>query len=167
MAVVAGKSKMTAYLLWFFLGWCSAHKFYLGKTGVGILYLLTGQLGLIGWVIDAFTLGSQVDNYNLLHGLHEGPGVLQSLASSNQNNQNIVVNVAAPAADATASQTKISAEKQILALSEKSSALTIKQIVSQTSLEMEEAETTIKKLVEKGLAKEQVGQDGKLTYDFS
>jgi TM2 domain-containing membrane protein YozV len=167
MAVVAGKSKTTAYLLWFFLGGLSAHKFYLGKTGIGILYLLTGQLAGIGWIIDLFTLGSQVDNYNLLHGLHEGPSVLQNMASSNQNNQNIVVNVAAPTADASASQPKISAEKQILALSEKSSVLTIKQIVSQTSLEMEDAEATVKKLVEKGLAKEQVGQDGKLTYDFS
>jgi TM2 domain-containing membrane protein YozV len=37
MAVVAGKSKVTAYLLWFFLGALSAHKFYLRKTGVGIL----------------------------------------------------------------------------------------------------------------------------------
>jgi TM2 domain-containing membrane protein YozV/predicted transcriptional regulator len=170
MAVVA-KSKTTAYLLWFFFGWCSAHKFYLGKTGVGILYLLTGQLFGIGWIIDLFTLGTQVDTYNVLHHVQEGPGVLQNLASSlqssNQNNQNIVVNVAAPTADTSATQTKISAEKQILALSEKTSVLTMKQIISQTNLEMEDAETTIKKLIEKGLAKEQVGQDGKITYDFT
>jgi TM2 domain-containing membrane protein YozV len=159
MAVVAGKSKATAYLLWFFLGWCSAHKFYLEKTGIGILYLLTGQLFGIGWLIDLFTLGSQVDNYNLLHGLH------QNLQSSNQNNQNIVVNVAAPTG--TAPEVKVSAEKQILALSEKSSSLSIKQIVSQTALDMEEAEEAVKKLVSKGMAKEQVGSDGKLTYDFT
>ncbi|MDR1901645.1 MAG: TM2 domain-containing protein [Treponema sp.] len=165
MAVVAGKSKTTAYLLWFFLGWCSAHKFYLEKTGIGILYLPTGQLFGIGWLIDLFTLGSQVDNYNLLHGLHEGPGVLQGLQSNNQNNQNIVVNVAAPTG--TTPEVKISAEKQILALSEKSSSLSLKHIVSQTSLDMEEAEEAVKKLVSKGMAKEQVSSDGKLTYDFS
>jgi predicted transcriptional regulator len=132
---------------------------------------LTGQLFGIGWLIDLFTLGTQVDTYNALHHVQEGPGILQNLASSlqssNQNSQNIVVNVAAPTADASATQTKISAEKQILALSEKTSILTIKQIVSQTNLEMDDAEVTIKKLVEKGLAKEQVGQDGKITYDFS
>lgn len=166
MATVAGKSKVTAYLLWFFLGWCSAHKFYVGKTGIGILYLLTGQLFGIGWLIDAFTLGSQVDNYNLLHGLHEPPHALASAMSSNQNSQNIVVNVASPTGDAS-KESKVSAEKQVIALSEKSSSLTVKQIVSQTSLEMEEAEETVKKLVAKGLAKEQVGSDGKITYDFS
>jgi TM2 domain-containing membrane protein YozV len=87
MAVIPIKSKTTAYLLWFFLGWCSAHKFYLGKTGVGILYLLTGQLAGIGWLIDLFTLGGQVDTYNILHSNMSGGG--------NQT-QNVVVNVTAP-----------------------------------------------------------------------
>jgi hypothetical protein len=164
MAVVAGKSKTTAYLLWFFLGAVSAHKFYLGKIGIGILYLLTGQLFGIGWLIDLFTLGSQVDNYNLLHGLHGGSGVLQN---SQSNNQNIVVNVTAPTPTGTTPEVKISAEKQILTLSEKISSLSIKQIVSQTALEMEEVEEAVKKLVSKGMAREQVGSDGKLTYDFS
>jgi TM2 domain-containing membrane protein YozV len=171
MAVVVGKSKTTAYLLWFFLGWCSAHKFYLEKVGVGVLYLITGQLFGIGWIIDLFTLGSQVDLYNALHGFKEGPSIIDAAASAvasnnNQNSQNIVVNVAAPT-DASGKEPKISAEKQILMLSEKSSTLTVKQIVSQTSIEMDEAEEIVKKLVAKGMAKEQVGADGKLTYDFS
>jgi hypothetical protein len=58
------KSKTTAYLLWFFLGFWGAHKFYLGKTGMGILYLLTAGLFFVGWIIDLFTLGRQVDQYN-------------------------------------------------------------------------------------------------------
>ncbi len=58
------KSKTIAYLLWFFLGILSAHRFYLGKFGTGILYLLTLQLGGIGWLIDLFILGSMVDQYN-------------------------------------------------------------------------------------------------------
>ena len=162
MAVISVKSKTTAYLLWFFLGWCSAHKFYLDKTGVGILYLLTGQLFGIGWLIDLFTLGSQIDLYNALHGAQSGGG-----ASVNTNqNQNIVVNVSGPAA-ASSPEPKLSAEKQVLTLAEKSPSLTIKQIVSQTSLEMDEAEETVKKLVAKGMAKEQASSDGKLTYDFS
>ncbi|MDR0909918.1 MAG: TM2 domain-containing protein [Spirochaetaceae bacterium] len=156
---VKPKSKMVAYLLWFFLGWCSAHKFYLGKTGMGILYLLTAQLAGIGWIIDLFTLGNQVDLYNALHN-NNGGGV------NTQQNQNVVVNVTAPAA-APAPAAKVSADKQILALSQKIPTLTIKQIVSQTDLEMDEAEEAVKKLVAKGMAKEQVGSDGKMTYDFS
>ncbi len=58
------KSKTVALLLWFFLGWLSAHRFYVGKTGTGILYLFTGQLGGIGWIVDLFLIGTMVDNYN-------------------------------------------------------------------------------------------------------
>jgi TM2 domain-containing membrane protein YozV len=61
------KSKGIAYLLWFFLGVFGIHKFYLDKIAVGIIYLLTGGLFMIGWIYDLFTLGSQVDVYNALH----------------------------------------------------------------------------------------------------
>ncbi len=59
------KSKAVTYLLWFFLGFLSAHRFYLGKWGSGILYLLTGQLFGIGWIIDLFLIGGMVERYNL------------------------------------------------------------------------------------------------------
>ena len=78
------KSKGLAYLLWFFIGGFSAHRFYLGKIGTGILYLITFQLGGIGWIIDLFILGGMVDNYNLRHGFI-GPNKAQ--------NPNIIVNV--------------------------------------------------------------------------
>lgn len=35
-----------------FLGWMGAHKFYAGRTGMGILYLLTFGLFGIGWIVD-------------------------------------------------------------------------------------------------------------------
>ena len=60
------KSKLIAYLLWFFFGLLGIHNFYLGKVGMGILYLLTGGIFGIGWLIDLFTLGGQVDTYNAL-----------------------------------------------------------------------------------------------------
>ncbi len=84
------KSKGTAYLLWFFLGGFSAHRFYLGQIGIGILYLLTFQLFGIGWIIDLFILGGMVDKYNLMNGF-KGP----NSGSVNQN-QNVVVNVSVP-----------------------------------------------------------------------
>ena len=37
---LTGKNKITAALLAFFLGGLGAHKFYLGQTGLGILYLI-------------------------------------------------------------------------------------------------------------------------------
>ena len=60
------KSKTTAYLLWFFLGVFGVHKFYLGKIGMGILYLFTAGFFGIGLLIDLFTLGGEVDAYNAL-----------------------------------------------------------------------------------------------------
>lgn len=60
----AKKSKLAAYLLWLFLGGVSAHKFYLEKDGVGILYFVTGQMLWFGWFVNLFTLGKQVDAYN-------------------------------------------------------------------------------------------------------
>lgn len=53
-----------AYLWWFFLGALGAHKFYLGKTGMGVLYIFTGGLFLVGIIYDLFTLGGQVRRYN-------------------------------------------------------------------------------------------------------
>ncbi|MDN3583287.1 NINE protein [Mucilaginibacter flavus] len=80
------KSKTTAYLLWFFLGAFGAHKFYLNKIGIGIIYFFTLGLFGIGWFIDLFILGGQVDTYNALFG--------RGFEAHNNNNvNNIVVNV--------------------------------------------------------------------------
>lgn len=62
------KSKRVAYLLWLFLGIFSAHRFYLGKYEIAILYLFTGQLFGIGWLIDLFLISDMVNKYNLRHG---------------------------------------------------------------------------------------------------
>lgn len=46
------KNKWTAFLLCLFLGGLGAHKFYEGKTGMGILYIFTLGLFGIGVLID-------------------------------------------------------------------------------------------------------------------
>ena len=50
------KSKWAAVVLCFFLGVFGAHKFYEGKVGMGILYLLTAGLFGIGAIVDFFIL---------------------------------------------------------------------------------------------------------------
>ncbi len=54
------KQTSPVYLLWFFIGWAGAHKFYLGKKGIGILYMFTGDFLGIGLIVDLFTLSGQV-----------------------------------------------------------------------------------------------------------
>lgn len=48
--------KWVAFLLCFFLGYFGAHKFYEGKTGMGVLYLFTAGLFGIGWFIDTIVI---------------------------------------------------------------------------------------------------------------
>lgn len=50
------KNRTTALLLCFFLGAFGAHRFYVGKTGTGILYLLTIGLFGIGVLVDFITI---------------------------------------------------------------------------------------------------------------
>lgn len=57
-AVHAGRwrNKWVAFFLCLFLGFFGAHKFYEGKIGMGILYLLTVGIFGFGWIIDCIIL---------------------------------------------------------------------------------------------------------------
>jgi len=60
-----------AYVFWLMLGLFGGHKFYLGRTGMGLAYLFTlGFLGF-GLLLDLFTLPGQVRHANdALYGKH-------------------------------------------------------------------------------------------------
>lgn len=75
------KSLIVAYLLWWFLGFFGAHRFYLGRIGSGLLMLLVsavswvltfvviGYLGVafigLWWLIDAFLIPSMARRHNM------------------------------------------------------------------------------------------------------
>lgn len=46
------KSKLVTFLLCWFLGVFGVHRFYVGKIGTGILWLLTGGLFGVGVLVD-------------------------------------------------------------------------------------------------------------------
>ncbi len=58
------KSKSVAYILWLFLGLFGVHRFYLGHVWYGIFFFFTFGIFGIGWIVDAFLLGQEVDLYN-------------------------------------------------------------------------------------------------------
>jgi len=50
------KNYSATLLLVLITGLIGGHRFYAGKVGTGILFLFTGGLLGIGWVVDIFTV---------------------------------------------------------------------------------------------------------------
>jgi TM2 domain-containing membrane protein YozV len=63
-------SLVFGYLLWIF-GFTGSHRFYYGKTATGLLWLATGGLFLVGWIVDFFLIPSMDRNADLR--FPEGP----------------------------------------------------------------------------------------------
>lgn len=49
---ISNKNKSTAFCLCLFFGLFGAHRFYVGKVGTGVFYLLTVGGIYIGWIVD-------------------------------------------------------------------------------------------------------------------
>ena len=55
--------KWVAFLLCLLLGFVGAHKFYEGKAGMGVLYILTMGLFGFGWFIDLIVILTKPNPY--------------------------------------------------------------------------------------------------------
>ena len=56
-SAAGSKDKTTAGILAILLGWLGIHKFYLGRTGMGVVYLLCGTVGWVTFGIVPFIIG--------------------------------------------------------------------------------------------------------------
>lgn len=52
------EQKKTALYLCIFLGWFGIHRFYLKKYATGLIWMFTGGLFFVGWIIDIVTIAS-------------------------------------------------------------------------------------------------------------
>ncbi len=59
----APKDKWVAFVLAFFLGFLGVHRFYEGRIGTGILWMLTGGLFGIGWFVDWIVILTKPNPY--------------------------------------------------------------------------------------------------------
>lgn len=146
------KSIIVAYLLWFFLGYAGAHKFYLERIGMGVFYLFTcGGFG-IGWFIDLFTLPKQVKNANLL-------------AMAKLSFGDLPLNHAGKLKSKVL--TKKEKEKIILQTAKKyGGRITPVELAADTDLSINEAEDILKELSKKGYADLRVSDSGAILYEF-
>lgn len=64
---ISSYRRWIAFALCFFLGCLGIHRFYVNKIGTGVLYLFTGGLLGIGWLVDLIMIacGSFTDEGGL------------------------------------------------------------------------------------------------------
>lgn len=66
-APISSKSRWIAFILCFFFGYLGFHRFYVGKVGTGIIYILSGGLFGIGIIYDIIMIlfGKFKDKYEM------------------------------------------------------------------------------------------------------
>jgi ribosomal protein L37E len=52
------RSRLVALLLCVLLGYLGVHRFYVGKIGTGILWLMTGGMFGVGYIVDAILIAT-------------------------------------------------------------------------------------------------------------
>jgi hypothetical protein len=146
-----------AYALWAISG-CGAlglHRFYLGKTGTGFLWLVTGGLAGVGCVYDVFTLPRQVREANVRYetaiALENGAGI--------GSNYRIVSDGAYKKAETP--------EKIILKVARKNKGIvTPGEVAIESDIAVEDARKELDKLAKSGMAEIRVRSSGVVVYFF-
>jgi predicted transcriptional regulator len=147
-----------AYFLWLISG-CGAlglHRFYLGKIPTGILWMISGGLGMVGSIYDFFTLPNQVREANFRQAILDGT-VRQNVEGSSWRRVSD--------GEAHIVREKESVERAILRLAKTNKGiLTASELALSANISLEEAKKDLDAMVSKGFADLRVRQSGALVY---
>jgi predicted transcriptional regulator len=152
-----------AYLLWLISG-CGAlgfHRFYLGKIPTGLLWMMTGGLGMVGSIYDFFTLPGQVREANIRNALYDRR---TQQPAGRQDGWRYVNDAQYKVVNGKNSE-KESPERVILKLAkENSGILTVSEVALGANITIDEAKKIHDTLVTKGFAELRVRKSGSLVY---
>jgi TM2 domain-containing membrane protein YozV/predicted transcriptional regulator len=144
-----------AYLLWLISGFGALgfHRFYLGKIPTGVLWMLTGGLGMVGAIYDFFTLPGQVREANIRNAIFTASTVNGNhWRYVNDGNSRIV-------------REKESIERIILKIAKENRGIfTASEVALAANISIDEAKRDLDALVSKGVAELRVRQSGTLVY---
>lgn len=154
----AQPSKGVAYLLWAlcFVGVSGIHRFYLGKPGTGVLWLVTLGLFGIGNLIDLFTIPSMVAAKTARDGEEPEPGATPAPPAT----------PATPAAPGPAARPERLETAVLQAAAANGGSVTPAAIAVQGHYGLEESKKCLDGLVDGGHAELRVLDDGSTVYAF-
>ncbi len=152
-----------AYFLWFIsgMGALGFHRFYLGKIGTGLLYMVTGGLGGIGSFYDLITLPIQVREANLRNAyrevIYDRPPSMASAPFSDDFKSSMRNEIK-----------KDTLERVILKTAKANQGVvTPSEVALESGMSIDQAKNALEKLVNKGHAELRVNRNGNMVYFFS
>lgn len=162
------KSKGTAYALLFvgLFGICGLQRFYVGKIGSGIFYLITLGVFGCGQFIDLFLTAEMVDSYNRgqgynLPGAYSSPLAQQQVVVNvGENIKSAIAELQQPANDNNKNQT----EEQAILRACVDQPLTVALISVKTGIQSQRVKELVEHLEVQGMLVPQVTEAGKITY---